>query len=162
MGVRGLGKDLADACQGIDLLALRIELEREPGAVARGDVADLDDAGYSARDIAAAPVYRAHDRPAVERLGPAARLVEVGEEFLALAALGPDPAERDAHAGRGDAGRAHEVEHGLGRLPTLSRAGEVEAAELDGLPPGLAHDLEHAPEWGRVEGPSMESERIQH
>ena len=134
------------------------ELHTVPG----GDVADLPDAGRSARRIAPAPVHRAHDGAAVERPRPAARLVEIGEKLRAWGSIGPDPTERDADAGRRDTGRSDEVQHGFGGLPLLGRAREVQAAKLDGLPPGLAHDLEHATERRRVERPSMKSESVQH
>src|SRR5262249_30216069 len=126
------------------------------------DVANLADAGRGARRVAPTPVHRAHDGAAAERLRPTARLVEIGETLRAWGAIGPDPAERDADASRRDTGRSDEVEHRFGGLPLLGRAREVEAAKLDRLPPGLAHDLEHAPERRRVERPGMKSESVQH
>jgi len=156
------GQHLAEPLERVELLALRVELEGEADTVAARDVCHLGHARHGLGEIAASAVDGAHHRPAAERGGPAARLVEGPKEAGALLTGSEHPAQFHSDTGSGQPGAAHEVEHGGSRLPSLRRAREVQAAKLHGRPARVAHDLQHARQRSGVEGPGVKGERVGH
>src|SRR5438046_698745 len=95
---------LAHARHRVELLGLRVELDRQPHPALRRDVADLAHALRRAPEVAPALVHWAHHGGAAEQGRALALLVEHAEEPAALVALGPHPAELDADARDGEPG----------------------------------------------------------
>jgi hypothetical protein len=131
----GTGHDLAHALERVDLVALRVELHRQPHAVPLRDVADLAHAGRRARDVAAALVHRTHHRGAAERGGAPRLLLEHGVQTRLLGAVGPHPAEFHADTGHRQPAGPDLIQHRVGGPPRLLGALEVDPSQLHALPP---------------------------
>src|SRR5262249_27267467 len=142
----GAAHDFALDVEAVEQRVLPAELEREPEAELRRDVAGNAQVGDRLGDRARVRTGRAHEHAAVERDGVLALLTEDAEEALALVTIGKQPAGLDADDGHRKAARAHEVEHLYGAHARLMAALEIEATQLDRVEADRLRDIERGRE----------------
>ena len=160
--VAGRRHRLANAREGIEPLAERVEFQGEADTVARRDVptsATLAAArAASPRPRSTGLITVRHPR-AVAHPHDSSKARRSRARSSPVANIQPSSTPTQAVA-RPE--RRTRLQHRLRRLSPLLGPGEIDAPQLHGVPARLARDLEHPRQRRGVERPRMEGERVGH